>query len=344
MISYFKYEDFDYDNVVKINKGYNSDRTKYRDVYGNTKVKGVEVYYNINGKIIAMYFYEDKKKHREDGPAVVKFGADKKVFYEGYYQHGLFHKLDGPAEVWYNYRGEVLEEKYYLNGVYHRIDGPAIYEFDWSNMVKKYVWYKNGKIHRDDGPAEYKVNVNTGVLMSEVYYKNGVQTRGNGLPAVTKRYKNGLLNKVVYEVNGKKHREDGPAVIHYRKTGKILKQSFFVKGKIDRTREYYCEEFYIDGTLKKVSQLLDDHYSITKKFYRDGKTVRKLVCMKDSKKHNPFGPSEAEFNEAGELINEKYFLEDKQLDDFKFMIISARDFAEKEEDVFGSIIEEIMNK
>ena len=123
-----------------------------------------------------------------------------------------------------------------------------------------------------------------------------------------------------------------------------MKQSFFIKGKIDRTREYYCEEFYIDGTLKKVSQILDDHHSITKKFYRDGKTVRKLVCMKDSQKHNPFGPSEAEFNEAGEIINEKYFLKDKELDDFKFMIISARDFVEHEEDVFGPIIEEIIKK
>lgn len=344
MVSYFKYEDFDYDNAVKTNKGYSSDRTKYRDIYGNTKEKAVEVYYNNNGRINAMYFYENKKKHRKDGPAVIKFGENKKVLYGGYYQNGLFHRLDGPAEIWYNYEGKIMEERYYLNGLFHRIDGPAIYVFDWSNMAKKYVWYKNGKIHRDDGPAEYKINVNTGVLMSEVYYKNGIQTRSNGLPAVTKRYKNGTLNKVVYELNGRKHREDGPAVIHYRKSGKILKQSFFVKGKVDNTRKYYCEEFYANGKLKKVSQLLDQHHSITKKFYNDGITVRKLVCMKDSKKHNPFGPSEAEFNEKGEIISEKYFLEDKELDDFRFMIIAARDYVESEEDFFGPVIEEIVNK
>ncbi len=344
MISYFKYEDFNYDDAVKINKGYSGDRTKYRDIYGNVKEKSVEVYYSNTGRIMAMYFYENKKKHRENGPAVVKFNTSKQVLYEGYYQNGLFHRLDGPAEIWYSGTGKIIQEKYYLNGIFHRIDGPAIYFFDWSTMTERYTWYKNGRIHRDDGPAEYKVHTDTGVLMSEVYYKNGIQTRDNGLPAVTKRYKNGTLNKVVYELNGKKHRENGPAVIHYRKNGKILKQSFFVKGKIDSTREYYCEEFYVNGKLKKVSQLLDDHHSITKKFYKDGETVRKLVCMKDSKKHNPFGPSEAEFNEAGEMIGEIYFLENKELEDFKFMIISARDYADKEEDVFGPIIEEIMNK
>ena len=32
MISYFKYENFNYNNAVKTNKGYNGDRIKYRDI------------------------------------------------------------------------------------------------------------------------------------------------------------------------------------------------------------------------------------------------------------------------------------------------------------------------
>lgn len=60
-------------------------------------------------------FYQNGKRHREDGPAILAT--------EG-------------GELWY------WEDKL------HRTDGPAVKDADGD-----LAWYKHGKLHREDGPA-----------------------------------------------------------------------------------------------------------------------------------------------------------------------------------------------
>lgn len=72
--------------------------------------------------MMAMVYYDEQKRyHRLDGPAV-KDGP-----YEEWYQHGLYHRLDGPALIGYD-----GGQQYYRNGRLHRIDGPASIRADGS--------------------------------------------------------------------------------------------------------------------------------------------------------------------------------------------------------------------
>ena len=61
-------------------------------------------------------WYQNGKRHREDGPAVEDAGGDKV-----WYQNGSLHRLDGPAieyangsKEWY-IRGRVLTEEEFNN-------------------------------------------------------------------------------------------------------------------------------------------------------------------------------------------------------------------------------------
>ena len=55
----FNYEEFDYDTVVKTNKGRHEKFKKYKDVYVNKENKKtyIEVFYNCFGKIKEIFSY-----------------------------------------------------------------------------------------------------------------------------------------------------------------------------------------------------------------------------------------------------------------------------------------------
>jgi len=89
-----------------------------------------------NGTVI--YFNQDDKLHRLDGPAY-----ERKDGYKSWWLNGTLHRLDGPA---IEYPDGTKEWR--LNGKLHRLDGPAI---ECANGDK--WWYQNNKRHRLDGPA-----------------------------------------------------------------------------------------------------------------------------------------------------------------------------------------------
>ena len=85
------------------------------------------------------YFNENKKLHRDDGPAVIfKLGE------EYWYKNGLLHRVDGPAITKLIPVGYKL---YYQNGYLHREDGPT-----FCCNGNEY-WYFKGVYHRLNGPA-----------------------------------------------------------------------------------------------------------------------------------------------------------------------------------------------
>lgn len=63
----------------------------------------------------AKYWYRDRKRHRDNGPAV--------------------ECLNGHTEWW-------------INGKLHRLDGPAVEKTDGTK-----IWFQNDQCHRLDGPA-----------------------------------------------------------------------------------------------------------------------------------------------------------------------------------------------
>lgn len=102
----------------------------------------IRVFYPPNkDKVKMRYENENRKLHREDGPA--------RIYYDGseeWWENEVPHRVDGPAFVWIYETG--ITRRWIINGVAHREDGPAI---EYSDGEKH--WYINGVEHRVDGPA-----------------------------------------------------------------------------------------------------------------------------------------------------------------------------------------------
>lgn len=173
-------------------------------------------------------YVEDKKVHRDDGPAIEYADGSKQWF-----KNGEIHRLDGPAIEYAD-----GSKQWFKDGFFHRTDGPAVELADgtkewyqdgelyregdeahieysdgckeWYNnddeLVKKLYsdgdmcWYKKGKLHREDGPAFEHANGD------KEWYIEGNLHKDNG-PAVESA--NG--DKYWFK-KGKQHRKDGPAI------------------------------------------------------------------------------------------------------------------------------------
>jgi len=88
-------------------------------------------------------WWRDGKKHREDGPAVIKADGTRE-----WWLNGEAHRDGAPAVILPN--GQVY---WYQHDQRHRDDGPAVIRPDGS-----VCWYKNDQLHREDGPAVIREN------------------------------------------------------------------------------------------------------------------------------------------------------------------------------------------
>jgi len=77
------------------------------------------------------------RRHRVDGPAVVKSDGTRM-----WYRDGLCHRVNGPAVERANGTRE-----WYQDGLCHRKDGPAVERADGTRM-----WYSNGMFMRAEHP------------------------------------------------------------------------------------------------------------------------------------------------------------------------------------------------
>lgn len=111
------------------------------------------VRYNEDGSISTEEYYQNNEYHRDGGPAITYYFPSGKPSSEAWYQSGELHREGGPAQIGYNENGTSFSEKWFLNGKLHRLDGPAdyIYEEDRSYMVGQERWFIDGTaIHTKD--------------------------------------------------------------------------------------------------------------------------------------------------------------------------------------------------
>jgi len=104
--------------------------------------KGPAVIYK--GKSSISEWWQNGKKHRLDGPALVC----RVTNYQEWWRKGQLHREDGPAIIFAN-----GDTEWWYNGLKHRKGGPAIV---YSAHVKE--WWENGLLHRLTGPAVDFVN------------------------------------------------------------------------------------------------------------------------------------------------------------------------------------------
>lgn len=104
----------------------------YEKVYGNDKY------------VIKEWFDENKKLHRDDGPAEIWFHENKK-HKEVWYQHGEEQRTDGPSMIEY-YENETIKFKQFC---YKEKDG---FSPSWIS------YYKNGNKKEEGWERSYKTN------------------------------------------------------------------------------------------------------------------------------------------------------------------------------------------
>ena len=197
-------------------------------------------------------WYKDGKKHRDDGPALIK-NCRYEWWINGnphreqapaiidhgdmvWLKHGLIHRKDGPAIVRANgdmewwIRGKrhriggpavITKNKkcWMFSGILHRLNGPAKIKVMGDTIIER--WFRHGMLHRKDGPALIVTKACREVRAE--WYKHGFNHRKHGPASID--YTDGTVK---YYCHGELHREDGPAI---RRSGDFM---WYLYGELHR--------------------------------------------------------------------------------------------------------------
>lgn len=236
-----------------------------------------------NGEFIKREYHNKKGElHRTSGAAIIFADGSKR-----WHQNGKLHREDGPAI-------ECADgSKYWFkDGLRHREDGPVIEMYlPFSDGTKHKVleWHENGKhkftrrfnekdqLHCDYGPAEERAD---GI---EIWCKNGVAHRENG-PAI-KIPEDGVQ---LWISNGKVHRKGDAALIKEKEgyyawweDGKFVKSEYRnKKGQLHRENGPAIE--YCDGS---------------------------QIWMQNGQRHREYGPAFITNGTTAWYLNDRYHRE-----------------------------------
>jgi hypothetical protein len=102
---------------------------------------------------LGLYYQEHRDElerlHREDGPALRVWWVDPKgrehTVREIWANHGDFHRENGPAIIHYTDEGRVWLEEWYYAGQKHRDGGPAVVQYDGGGRPIKEKYYVHGE-------------------------------------------------------------------------------------------------------------------------------------------------------------------------------------------------------
>jgi len=76
-------------------------------------------------------------KDREDGPSIICYRNNGKIFSETWKKEGKLHRGDGPSVIQY-YDGKIISESWYKEGKQHREEGPAQINFDNEQICSEF--------------------------------------------------------------------------------------------------------------------------------------------------------------------------------------------------------------
>ena len=226
----------------------------------------------------------------------------------------------------------------YLNGEkqIHRKNGPALTFYN-KNKVTREIWYRNGLISRVGAPAIklYK----DGNLYLKVFAINGVVGDQGDFPARI-YYFDGKISSIVHAKNSIVHRENGPAIIRFS-DNRIISKEFYENGHYRTFDKGPGKiEFKDDGKLELI-----EYYNSGSQIHRDKgparvslkigivtKTEILRIEYRNNMKYNRLdGPALIRIDTStGEKLGERFFIDDKEYDEFQYEIVKAsKTFEEK---------------
>lgn len=176
-----------------------------------------------NGVVSYERWEEDGKRHRVDGPAVIRFYSWGRR--ELWYFKGKRHRLDGPAEIYYSSNVDI--ENWYSRGKLHRSDGPAETRFYEDGQIAGHQWFSHGNVHRSEGPAVICYD-SAGLVSQEDWLIQGEIQRLDG-PAMIS-YKDGRVYYQFWCWHDDFHRLGGPAYQRFASNGELVDQKYYLYG------------------------------------------------------------------------------------------------------------------
>ncbi len=190
------------------------------------------------------------------GFAAISFFPNGNVKSTTVYTDGVKHKEDGPAHLEYDpmVKGLVIREEFYFGG--------RKYEFSyWRRKVEEAKKKAQASVKTDhekwletcpDANVFHKYDNNKEILYSKYDDMSGLQHSASGPAQVSFDTATGRMLKETYFLDGKIHREDGPAVVKYLYDG---------SGGVDIESIYYFKGvcFGKDSKLWNLAKYRDEH-------------------------------------------------------------------------------------
>jgi antitoxin component YwqK of YwqJK toxin-antitoxin module len=164
------------------------------------EIKIKKTYYP-KGDLHSVMYTKNGKRHREDGPAVLRYwNSSGLVMVKEYYVEGKRHREGGPAEIWYKEDGTLKYESFYVDGYPRDCEKGALYiDYHKNGNVRVETYKRDGDLHREDGPA------------LKYYQKDGTPYRE------------------MFMKSGTRHREDGPAILHFGDRGEVTYCFYYIE-------------------------------------------------------------------------------------------------------------------
>ena len=287
----------------------------YKGFLHNDKGPAV-VSYDFYGDIIEEAWYTNGLKNRDgDLPAYIQYNSDKKIKEYAFYKNGILTRDKYPADVSYYTNGNFKEIRYIIDGKFHREDGPAVTSYTSNGFKYEEEYRINGCLHRDNGPALINYDYG-GKVLYENYYKNGKMFRENG-PTSIAYDEYGNIERELYYKDDKLHREHAPAVVCYFKDGKVRKLEYFIDGELKNLDSNIVQETYY-GFGKIYERVYEASDNKNGSLYIERKnangTLKYQLYKYKNNNHRLDGPAEIYYDSNGEVIEEKYFINDVEYD------------------------------
>ena len=105
-----------------------------------------------NGLLNKEWTHEDKRLHRESGPARIRYFPDGLICLEQFWVNGFLHRESGPAYIRYNLNGSIEWEQFDIAGKLHRESGPAYIHYNHDGSIDWEEFHIAGEyLGRDKG-------------------------------------------------------------------------------------------------------------------------------------------------------------------------------------------------
>jgi len=89
-----------------------------------------------NGLLNKEWTHEDKRLHRESGPARIRYFPDGLICLEQFWVNGFLHRESGPAYIRYNTDGSIDWEEFHIAGEFLGIDNEGFWKL-WERLDER---------------------------------------------------------------------------------------------------------------------------------------------------------------------------------------------------------------